>query len=78
MQSSETNYYSSLFLASRPKTLLASVLPVVLGSHLAFTQSSSINIVLLSSIVPSPPMPDPIETPNLLRSVFLRSIFEST
>ena len=51
MQPSETNYYSSLFLASRPKTLVASVLPVVLGSHLAFTQSSSIDIVLLSSII---------------------------
>ena len=51
MQPSETNYYSSLFLASRPKTLLASVLPVVLGSHLAFIQLGSINIVLLSSII---------------------------
>ena len=33
--------------------------------------------VLFSSIVPRPPIPEPIETPNLLRSIFSRSIFES-
>ena len=28
------------------------------------------SIVLLSSIVPRPPIPEPIETPNLSRSIF--------
>ena len=43
-----------------------------------FLGPSSESLILFSSIVPSPPIPDPIDTPNLVKSVLSKSISESS
>ena len=51
MSSEQSNFYTSIFLASRPKTLPAALLPVFLGTVLAISFSYDLDIVLLLSIL---------------------------
>ena len=47
----ESLFFPSLLAASRPKTLLAAVLPVSLGSFLAYSINESFNYILFASLI---------------------------
>ena len=47
----ESLFFPALLAASRPKTLLAAVLPVSLGTVLAYTSNESFNYILFGSII---------------------------
>ena len=51
MTHTQSNFYSSIFLAARPKTLPAAIIPILLGSFLAYSFSYESDLILLISIL---------------------------
>ena len=51
MTHTQSNFYSSIFLAARPKTLPAAIIPILLGSFLANSFSYESDLILLISIL---------------------------
>ena len=51
MTHTQSNFYSSIFFAARPKTLPAAIIPILLGSFLANSLSYESDLILLISIL---------------------------
>ena len=64
------------FNEAYPETIL-DIAPGTKNGEIFFGPFSA-SFILFSSMVPKPPIPDPIETPNFDKSVSSRSIRESS